>query len=94
MSSRDNNIEVVVKAIDEFSKAMGDFKSYLKGISDQSASTEKSVNSLGDRMMGFGNILKGALLQAGADIFEALKNGLESIIQLIPQAYEQGYAWV
>lgn len=94
MSSKDNNIEVVVRAIDEFSKAMGDFKSYLKGISDQSASTEKSVNSLGDRMMGLGNIMKGAMLQLGADVFELLKNGLESVISLIPQAYEQGYQWV
>jgi hypothetical protein len=94
MSSKDNNIEVVVRAVDEFSKAMGDFKTHLKAISDQSTTTEKSVNSLGDRLMGFGNILQGFLRQAGVDAFEFLKNGFESLIELIPQAYEQGYQWV
>ena len=94
MASKDNNIEYVIKAVDEFSKSMKDFQSYLKQTTENSANTEKSVKNLGDRLSGFGNIMTGFLRQVGVDALEFLKSGFESLISLIPQAYEQGYQWV
>jgi hypothetical protein len=93
-AGKSNDMEYVLRVVDEWSKSISDFRNAVKGMAQDSDTTAKSVSSLGDRLMGFGNILKGAMLQAGADIFEALKNGFESLIQLIPQAYEAGYNWV
>ena len=94
MASKDSSVEYVIRAVDEFSKAMKDFQNYLKHTSENSAKTEKSVKALGDRLTGFGNIMTGFLRQVGADAFEFLKNGLESLISLIPQAYDAGYQYI
>ena len=88
-----NDIQVVVKAIDEFSAAMKSFQTSVQKMGTDSQAAEQHVKSLGDRMSGFGSILQGMAIGAGIALFNALSDAVGQLVDAIPNAIAQGYAW-
>lgn len=99
MALTKEELQMVVKAVDDASATFNAIKKSVDEVGGQAAVTSEKVEGLGGKLTSVGTILKGGFIgglafQAGQDIFSLISNAVGTLVQQIPDAIRVGDQWV
>jgi hypothetical protein len=93
VSSNDEQLQIVVRAVDEATQTMKAVKDLVTTLGGSAEETATKTGKMSSAFSALGSVLQGIGIGIGIDLFNDLLNVVGRIVDAIPQAIEAGYAW-
>jgi len=94
MGASKEEMQLVVKAVNEISAEMKAIRDEIHQTGAEAAGAGKQVEGLGSKLTSLGQQVKaGFFLDLGKQLFDGVVSGFEKLVSLIPQAVAAGNAW-
>jgi hypothetical protein len=93
MMADKNEIQVVVRAIDEMTAAVTQIEGVLKRLGATSQTSGQQAEESGGKFSKLGSVLQGIGMGIGMAVWNELSNILSQLVGLIPGLVSEGYQW-
>lgn len=93
MSSSDEQLQIVVRAVDEATQTLKGVKDLVTAMGGGAEETATKTGKMSSAFSALGSVLQGIGIGIGIDLFNDLLSVVGRIVDAIPQAIEAGYAW-
>ena len=93
MSSNDEQLQIIVRAVDEATQTLKAVQSLVSTMGGSAEETATKVSKMSGAMSVLGQIGTGILRQIGVDVWNEIANAVGMLVDAIPNAVQAGYEW-